>query len=159
MANFIKRMAIRYEGIIMTKDKNVAKGKGKGWPWKKIAETRNELTETNCLLVNKLRERIETSDKLIDSLREENKNLQNATKDEAQKLRKEIYIGEKWVSLDVVKQKIAMFPEFVNVLEELRDLMEGVREGNYNPDSLTLQPAEIAIYKAKQIMEASDGSF
>ena len=56
-------------------------------------------------------------------------------------------------------QKAAMFPEFVNVLEELRDLMEGVREGNYNPDSLTLQPAEIAIYKAKQIMEASDGSF
>ena len=156
MANFIKRMAIRYEGIIMTKDKNVAKGKGKGWPWKKIAETRNELTETNCLLVNKLRERIETSDKLIDSLREENKNLQNATKDEAQKLRKEIYIGEKWVSLDVVKQKIAMFPEFVKALGEIIDSVANLGSGDDGCQKSSWDDEVALLEKAKKIMEASD---
>ena len=33
----------------------------------------------------------------------------------------------------------------LDVIKELADLMEGVRDGSYTPDSFTIQPAERAL--------------
>ena len=44
---------------------------------------------------------------------------------------------------------IAAAPELLEALEELRDLMQGVIEGDYAPDSFTLQVADAAIAKAR----------
>jgi len=43
---------------------------------------------------------------------------------------------------------ITAAPELLEALEELSDLMAGVLEGTYLPDSFTLQPARAAIAKA-----------
>jgi hypothetical protein len=43
---------------------------------------------------------------------------------------------------------MAAAPELLEALQELRDLMQGVIDGDYEPDSLTLQIADAAIAKA-----------
>jgi hypothetical protein len=43
---------------------------------------------------------------------------------------------------------IAAAPELLEALQELRDLMQGVIDGDYEPDSLTLQIADAAIAKS-----------
>ncbi len=40
---------------------------------------------------------------------------------------------------------LAMAERLAEALDELRDLMEGVREGDYRPDSFTCQPAKQAL--------------
>lgn len=42
------------------------------------------------------------------------------------------------------------FEPLVGVLEELRDLMEDVRTGNYSPDSFTNQPANHILTELKE---------
>ena len=44
---------------------------------------------------------------------------------------------------------IAAAPELYDALDELADLMQGVIEGDYKPDSLTLQVAKAALAKAR----------
>jgi antitoxin component of MazEF toxin-antitoxin module len=44
---------------------------------------------------------------------------------------------------------IAAAPELYEALEELANLMNDVRSGNYRPDSFTTQPAEFALAKAR----------
>lgn len=41
--------------------------------------------------------------------------------------------------------------ELLEALKELRDLMQGVIEGDYSPDSFTLQIADKAIAKAESV--------
>ncbi|MEB0133444.1 hypothetical protein [Pseudomonas sp. CCI2.4] len=43
---------------------------------------------------------------------------------------------------------IAAAPELLEALQELRSLMQGVIDGDYDPDSVTLQVADYAIAKA-----------
>lgn len=43
---------------------------------------------------------------------------------------------------------IAAAPNLLEALTELSDLMDGVMNGSYKPDSFTLQPARAAIAKA-----------
>lgn len=43
---------------------------------------------------------------------------------------------------------IAAAPELLEALQELSDLVELIRAGNYQPDSFTTQPARAAIAKA-----------
>jgi hypothetical protein len=50
---------------------------------------------------------------------------------------------------DANARLIAAAPDLLEGLEELRDLMEAVRSGDYTPDSFTVQPADRAIAKAK----------
>lgn len=47
------------------------------------------------------------------------------------------------------QQSAAILDEAIDVLTELMDLMQGVIEGEYKPDSLTLQPARIFMNKLK----------
>lgn len=44
---------------------------------------------------------------------------------------------------------IAAAPELYGALSELADLMQGAIEGDYKPDSFTLQPASEALAKAR----------
>jgi hypothetical protein len=44
---------------------------------------------------------------------------------------------------------VAASPDLLEALEELSDLMQGVIDGDYKPDCLTLQPARAAIAKAE----------
>ena len=44
---------------------------------------------------------------------------------------------------------IAAAPELYEALDELADLMQGVIEGDYKPDSFTLQVAKAALAKAR----------
>lgn len=44
-----------------------------------------------------------------------------------------------------LKRVKAKADELADALSELIDLMEGVREGDYRPDSFTCQPARIAL--------------
>ena len=44
---------------------------------------------------------------------------------------------------------IAAAPDLYAALEELADLMDAVRAGDYTPDSFTCQPAQIALAKAR----------
>jgi len=44
---------------------------------------------------------------------------------------------------------IAAAPELYEALDELADLMQGVIEGDYRPDSFTLQIARAALAKAR----------
>ena len=46
-----------------------------------------------------------------------------------------------------------LLTETIEVLEELIDLMETVREHEYQPDSFTTQPAKILLAKVKQAVE------
>jgi hypothetical protein len=43
---------------------------------------------------------------------------------------------------------MAAAPDLLEALQELRDLMQGVIDGDYEPDSLTLKIADAAIAKA-----------
>ena len=43
---------------------------------------------------------------------------------------------------------LAAAPDLLEALQELTDLMQGVIDGSYTPDSFTLQPAQNAIAKA-----------
>ena len=44
--------------------------------------------------------------------------------------------------------KSELFDELLDTLKELYDLMQGVIDGDYKPDSFTLQPARLIINKA-----------
>jgi hypothetical protein len=44
---------------------------------------------------------------------------------------------------------VAAAPELLDALSELVDLMRDVIDGDYKPDSFTLQPAQAAIAKAE----------
>ena len=44
---------------------------------------------------------------------------------------------------------IAAAPDMLEALEELIVLMQDIISGDYKPDSFTMQPAEIAVAKAK----------
>jgi hypothetical protein len=46
-------------------------------------------------------------------------------------------------------QLMAAAPDLLEALKELVDLVEGVRDGSYKPDSFTCQPALAAIAKAE----------
>jgi hypothetical protein len=48
-----------------------------------------------------------------------------------------------------IVRAINVHDELLEALEELVDLMEAVRTGEYKPDSFTTQPARAAIAKAK----------
>jgi hypothetical protein len=44
---------------------------------------------------------------------------------------------------------IAVAPEMYEALSELHDIVNGIIEGDYQPDSFTLQPARLALKKAR----------
>jgi hypothetical protein len=46
---------------------------------------------------------------------------------------------------------IAAAPELYEALDELADLMQGVIDGDYKPDSYTLQVAKVALAKARGV--------
>lgn len=60
------------------------------------------------------------------------------------------------VAVDVISkenvQLIVAAPDMLEALEELTELMEGVIQGDYKPDSFTTQPARMAIAKATEIL-------
>lgn len=58
-----------------------------------------------------------------------------------------MYPGFKWYEGN--KILIAAAPDLLEALEELSNLMQGVIDGTYKPDSFTFQPAKHAIAKAK----------
>ena len=59
----------------------------------------------------------------------------------------ELIIASKSTSIDLLKNEL---DEKDAVLDELADLMEEVRSGNYKPDTFTLQPYEKVLQKYRK---------